>query len=483
MLLISRKGAVAGFLFFGLALSGCASVDSSDYRQTILVTSDPPGAEVFDRGELIGVTPAYVRVRRRLHPEIIIRFPGNPERRIELPTHYRWGDSFGTNFIILFAPIGWAVDWLTGNAWRMDDPPTQEFRGKARSKPSPDIVAIAPPLTVDSDTSDALGTLLERKISALGSKTLAYNDTVSLFDYYGSDHGLSRNPKLRYNLFYQLGANQVFLSKAEPTENGYLVKGQLHDIYTGHDGTERSWEITTADGSLRTDMNQHRFFNEYFHIFPNTLFLNLASYQPSLQIENQSYLGKSARREGALGEALSYISYIGLAHMDRPRADIRGRWTFDFVPLISASEKKIFFDNYQPLTGAEFDRLYLSAGYGIEVGHLSRIGFFYLDIVPTPAYTDIRYTWPDGQGRASRFSITTDAELGYSRFLNDHFIAKVFVRSVSEDAPLWAEAIHDISQKDEVVNGLSSVYAGVALGYYIPSSLNRKHSWQAVEKR
>ena len=138
--MISKKEALIGFLFLyvrlfprtclflvALFMGACASLDASDYRQTVLVNSSPPGATIYERGKKIGTTPEYVRVRRRHHPELTLDFGSGITRNLDLKTHYRWGDSFGADFLFLeFAPVAWGVDWATGNIWRLDDPAEAE---------------------------------------------------------------------------------------------------------------------------------------------------------------------------------------------------------------------------------------------------------------------------------------------------------------------------------------------------------------------
>lgn len=485
MALTFKREAWKGFLFLCLTLSGCASFDPNDYKQTVRVTSDPPGALIFERGQQIGVAPAFVRVRRRKRPEITLQYPGNDERIVPLKRHYRWGDSFAMNLVFgTLAPIGWAVDFATGVAWKMDDPPLERFSGKPIVQKKPDVIAIAPPVALDTETSDVIGNLLEKNVGAMQrGSVLSYRETAPYFEYYSSDHGLTSNPKLRYNLYYQLKANKIFVSKADVSSEGYLVTGHFHDPYTGDDSSPRTWILTSDDGSLNQQVSEHHFYTEYFHLFPNTIFLNLANYEPSIGIDDQEYKGSSTRGENVWDKMLDLISFIGLDHLERPRENVKGQFTFDFVPVVNASQVKLSFDSYKPLQAVKFDRTYIDAGYGIEVGHLSRVGFFYLDVVPALTFTRIHARIPDNDQRLSRLSIQPVSELGYTRFLSDHFVARLFVRTISEDSRLWENAIRRATHGNEIAGNVISGYAGIGIGYYIPSVLNRKGNWQAVERR
>jgi hypothetical protein len=58
----------------------------------------------------------------------------------------------------------------------------------------------------------------------------------------------------------------------------------------------------------------------------------------------------------------------------------------------------------------------------------------------------------------------------------------IFTRGINEDNDSWAQAIHGVSGRNENVQ-VNSQFSGVALGYHIPSSLNQKNNWRAVEKK
>jgi len=485
-----KKEALTGFLFLLLTscaaefLVGCASVDYTDYRQTVLVTSRPAGAEVYNDGEFVGVTPAYVRVRRSIRPRLTFLYPNNPPQDVPLKIHYRWGDSFGTNFLLFtLAPVGWATDLLTGTSWRLDDPPERDFKGRPVPTVNSNTIAIAPPEAIDAESSDAIGQLLERKIQdEKKGRVLPYAETVREFDYFGSDQGLTKNPKRRYNLFYTLKADKILLSRAEPHDDGYYyVNSHMYDVYTGAESDPHTWKLTSEDGSLREQLSQHRYYQQMFHWFPNALYLNLGTYTPQLSIDQQSFRGESANATGFFNQAATYISFLGLGHIDRPRPDVKGHFTFDFVPTLFYSRKKIEFNEYIPLRGALFDRSYVNACYGIEVGHMSWIGFFYFDLVPSLNWSQIRVSSPAVEDTSAEWSTIFVEELGYSRFIGEHLIVKLFVRGISEDDNLWGRAVHAVTRADEVVSNSASSMAGIAFGYYFPSSLNKKKNWKAID--
>lgn len=480
-----KKEADLGFLFLcALALVGCASIDSSDYRQTVLVTSNPPGAAIYQHGEKLGVTPAFVRVSRQHHPELGLEYFDKAKKQVDLTTHYRWLDSFGMNLLVLqMAPIGWLVDWSTGTAWRMDDPKEIVFNVKHEHEIAKSYsVAIAPPVINNLDVADALGSVLENKLKG-PFKVIPYEKTSALFSYYGSDQGLTENKTQRYNLFFELPAEQILVSKAEPKGDGYLVTAHLKNKFTDKDTGEYSWEITPAEGGLKEEFSTHRVFDQYFHLLPNTAFLTFSQYQSTVQVNQQEFAGKARGGQGLGDQFLNYINAISLAHLTRPRSNVMGHWIFEFVPTVNLSRKRIYFPDYKPLQDVDFDRWYISGGYGIEVGHLSRIGLFYLDVIPTVTWTQLHFETPDFEERLSRTSVTYTTELGYSHFFTSHFVGKIFVRNLTEDLYLWQKAIRDVTGHEDSLSSVSSVFTGISLGYYIPSSLTQRGGWKVIEHK
>ncbi len=484
--LVGALRSFLGLIFISVILGGCASVDFYNYRQTVLVNSNPPGATIYDRGEKIGVTPAFARVRRRYYPQITLALPGQAPQKVDLKSHYRWGDSFGTNFILFgLAPVGWVTDWLTGTAWKMDDPGMIVLPGgnaKPEIQPTK-LVAIAPPDVGDVDTADALGPLVEGKLrKADGYTILPYEKTAPLFGYYNSNHGLTENKNLQNNMYRELNVDHVFTSKAEPNADGYSVKGSLRDVYTGKETASVSWAITPADGALKNEFHSQRKIQEYFYILPNTFFLNFSQFNASLKIDESTYKGRSNRGHGFSEDLLNYLSAVSLAHLERPREHVRRQWTFGFVPTFIVSQKRIKFDDYRPLEDVNFERWYVGGGYGIEVGHLSSIGLFYFDYIPLVTWTRLNFRTQDFEETLSRTSITGMSELGYSYFFSSHMIGKIFSRQLNEDGYLWRKALHDITGQDRTITTINSIYFGVAIGYYIPDSISYKSGWKINEK-
>lgn len=473
-----------GFLFlFLFALGGCASIDPDDYRQTVLILTDPPGAKIYDQGNLVGVSPGYVRLRRGRKPEIKLLWEDHSSRQVRLKTKYRWDDSFGMNWLFLsLAPAGWIVDYLTGTAWDVEDPPLQTLEGKPSEWPTivkPQRVAVAPPEGVDADTADALGLAINDKLHTSEKFTvLDYAETSPTFRFFRGYNGLPQDKEDRYRLFSTLKVDHVLISRAEEKGDHFLVTAELKDVVTTHTASTYNWDIRPRDPELQEEFSTRTFINRYFRFLPNTVFLNFASYTPTIGVDGYTYRGKEGPA-GNFGEEFGrYLSALSIAGVDRDQFNTRGHFTFSFVPTAILSQKQIVFPSYGPANEAKFRRWYLGGGYGIEGGYMGRFGLVYVDFIPMLTWSSIKYENPDYSNSLSRFSLQTFVEMGYSIFITEHLIARIYFRNVSEDTTLWDKALTEAGGGSSIVtNSVSSGFAGISIGYYIPTSFQRRDGW------
>lgn len=474
---------ILSFLFL---FSGCASIDYADYRQTILVLSDPPGAKVYDEGRFIGVTPNYMRFRRALSPILRIEFPDGQIRNVPLKTHYRWDDSFGMNALFLyFAPVGWGVDMATGTAWNADDPPIQVL-GKGGQWPyprPPEKVAVAPPQGVDINTADALGMAIDEKLRATEHFTvLDYEETSPTFQFFRSYSGLAQDKDNRYRLLSDIKVDHVLLSTAEKRGDAFVVKAQLKDVITTKTKATYTWEISPRNQSIREQFTAKNFFNEYVHLLPNTVFLNFANYTPSVTAAGRTYKGKEAPANDVGDEMLRYLSALSLAGLERERFNTRGHFTFNFVPTAIVSQKEIVLPQYSAVNDTSFFRWYLSGGYGIEGGYMGRFGLVYADLIPMLTWARIKYSNPYADGEISRMSIQAMVEFGYSYFMTNHLVVRLYLRQVGEDNRMWNEALSEAAGTPQITNSVDSGFAGISIGYYIPTASKTRGGWQVKKK-
>ncbi len=457
------------FLFSALFLSGCASTTISGYRQPVLVTSDPPGAAVYERGQYIGTTPGFMRVRRRHHPVLEIRHAGKSPKDIPLTTKYRWFDSFWGNALFLtLAPVGWGVDWATGTAWEIQNPPL----GYTGIPSKGARLAISPPEMKDRDLADAVGTQLEQKFRNEGRFTVnSYEHTLPHFDYYSTTNTLPENVEDRNGLLGALQSEAVYFSTATEDENGIQVKGEVRNAFSGERIAEKEFRLPRLEGAGTPIRKQ---IPRYFHILPNTAFVNFTSFRALMDIDRVETEGVSVSDGSPMEDVMNVVGAVGLTRLQRPRANAISRWTFDFVPSINFSMKRIRFQFFTPPQDQDFDRIYASVGYGLEVGYQWKYGFPYLDLIPTATWSQLTYDVNQSEKVLDSWSTTFVVELGYQYFFSDHFVAKLFSRSLQEDPDLWKKAVSDIYGQQKRVETASTIISGLAIGYYFPSTARKK---------
>ncbi len=107
-------------LCFVVAVSGCATIMAGG-PDHIPVNSNPPGAQVFVDGVLVGQTPMVVTLdRERSHGTIQVQAPGFAPAIIQRDKEINgW---FWANLCI-GGLIGMVIDLVTGDVKRFDDTP------------------------------------------------------------------------------------------------------------------------------------------------------------------------------------------------------------------------------------------------------------------------------------------------------------------------------------------------------------------------
>ena len=219
-------------LMIAIFSSGCASMTRDGSFATTLIRSNPPGASIFVDGEKVGQTPELVEITRGRHPRFELDSASGREEYI-LPTRYRWGSSFASGFIfaIVYAPIAWAIDLLTGTAWdiRESDPVTIKLSkiDLDHSKPvrNPLDAVIAPPRSSSMTMSDDGGHALEKVIPHVRP----YDQSLSAFLDYDYEYG-SKDLSARRRLLKSLNTDLVYESCVENDETGLVLKSEIHEV-------------------------------------------------------------------------------------------------------------------------------------------------------------------------------------------------------------------------------------------------------------
>ena len=430
-------------------------------RQAVLVQSSPPGAAIFVDEKPVGRTPQYVEIKRSRRPLIEI---ADGEERIAVPmrSEYRWRDSFFTNLILLFyAPIGWGIDLLTETAWDADDPPVvtvAQVPEKPEKKQS--LVAIAPPQAEAMALSDAGGEALQEALLRAGTdvEVKPYRDTLGLFLRHGQDFDTeSVHARDGRDLYYQLGVDTVYESSIVEENGRWILRAWAKDAIT-QERTKENVEL-----SLSPSTQAERIFTgkQFFQrLVPNALGLDLASDNFVVTRGPSSYTLTQAPSETFLGQAASYANTLNISSLPPRRIGLAGRWQFTFVPSLRVSYRRLNASEIPGLTDRIYTRWWLSGGYGPELGYQKSGHYFYVNFLPTGFWNDI--SWDD---RGSRRSVTGtgisgQVEAGYLGFIDENWHARLFSRTLGEDANGWQEALGSGQPV-----GVNSLVTGLSLGY------------------
>lgn len=455
-------------------------MDRFEFKQPIKLLSDPPGAKVFYGPEYLGTTPAYIRVPREIRPELTYVFPGGEKQQVQLKTSYRWGGSFASNlFLLQFAPAGWVWDLYRGTAWNLKEPDIVRLPG-SHEWPMllpPKVVAVAPPMIKELNSISSLGLTIEDRLRSSESFTvLDYEKTESNFRYNRSYQGLSERESDLKRLYSTLRADHILETKGELRGDKYHLRGELRDIVTGRVDKVYEWEVVPPKEPDEATIFK-RFVKKSFHLIPNTVFISTSNFSTTMEINRVQQDGKELPNKTTFEQIADRITSISIARLDRSNFDIRGHWVFDFVPLLMVSKKNIIFPDFVPLIGAEFRRWLVNAGYGIETGYIGRYGFVYLDLIPSVAWTHVRYDGPADRGSIQSTKLIFNYEIGYSYFFTDHIVGRVHARIVHEDETLWGKAIRNASGTDAQTGTIGSSFGGISIGYYFDSP-GKRGGWQ-----
>jgi hypothetical protein len=108
--------------FSMLFLTSCATLYSSNSDQ-VSFDSDPPGADVFLKGQLICKTPCKHEVRRQSEgvPEVMLKKPGYKTARFDLNRTLTKAALFNFGFIsTTFGATSWGIDFLSGRMFEYE---------------------------------------------------------------------------------------------------------------------------------------------------------------------------------------------------------------------------------------------------------------------------------------------------------------------------------------------------------------------------
>ncbi len=460
-------------LIIAVLASGCASLTRDGSLATTLIRSNPPGAAIFVDGEKVGQTPELVEIARGRNPRFELDSSAGREEYI-LPTRYRWGASFASGFIfaIVYAPIAWAIDFLTGTAWdiRESDPIALKLSKYDLEHPkavrNPPDAVIAPPRSASMTMSDDGGHALEKAIP----KVRPYDQTLAAFLDHDYEYG-SKDLNARRRLLKSLNTDLVYESYIEGDETGLVLISEIHEV--------RGVGITPGPTvRISRDKQGPRVFGVGFglqpwwsRILPNTVGVDFAEEKLNFDLGGKNYEMQPVYGDEWWALGLRYASALNISSSPDRRRAFGSRWEFSAVPTFRFSRRTVKVVGMPPISGQfieaqpEFTRWSIGGGYGLEIGYLVGRHFLYFDLIPVFQWSRI-YWRQNGQDRdASRTAVNVRTELGYNYIFNSNWMLQGFIRSPGENTELWQDAFKSKFNDATVPTTVSNIITGVSVGY------------------
>jgi hypothetical protein len=475
---------LALFALCAASLAGCASLSRNGGEQAVYIRSEPPGASVEVGGQVVGKTPTFVILDRKRHPDPIRLLPP-PElkqatpREIKLQTRYRWGQSFAGGFgMAMFAPVSWGVDFLTGSAWQIQDPPP-EVLGKIKNPlpPASKVVAIAPPVADSLALSEIAASALEDQLQSNrppGYTVLPYKETLPTFLHERFDFDGPGNANDRRLFLMESGATIICFSHVERNGDDYVLKVELRD---GVDDKVivKNEIILTSDDDLAKIYGRGRSF---YRIFPNTVGLNYGTDQPSFQLQNESIDLVPAGGEDWWQTGLQYLSSVSLTSQPVYRSGRGSRWVYSFVPAARGSIRKLKAVGSPLVDGQVFERWLLFGGYGVEGGYQFGRHYIYASLIPGFVWSDVKWHRDGKDNSVANTQFAAQFEFGYLWSITEAWNIRFYLGSYAENNSVWSEALRRTARNNNAKFDEGSANAtsvGIIFGYNFEAAARKSY--------
>ena len=471
-----KAGARAGGLFLTPFVIGCGSMRFADYHQIVPVSSEPRGAQILVNGEPAGKTPQFLSLRRGRATQIKLIFPDGEIREQKIEEKYRWSPSFYGNLfglLVIYAPIGWGIDYLTGTAFEFRDLDVKLKEGSSllKSDYQQGIWLVPPPRSDNEFLSEDVANLLDQRLRREFPRARIFSpedQRISFFKaHWRYDNEPSDNEENDY--LARVHATHIVRSRVETSRETVQIHWELEDAFTRQVLLERDFSLTSGEVTSFGHRSLVERLASRFNFVPDLVFFDIGPASTSVAIEDRAPVSSEDRgHPHFFGEALNYLGAVGIT-VANP-ANTRGgwKWDFSFVPSLQMIQRSEEFPDSPVLQGLLFDRFRVTMGYGPRLGVNSQYGYFYGMFVPMVGWTQLSISNGPSASRTDSVNLHLAFELGYSRFLSDRFYFRLFAKSVSENANLWRRAVDAALAQPINVHSVSYITGGFSLGYYFP---------------
>ncbi|MGE0764355.1 MAG: hypothetical protein AB7N80_13825 [Bdellovibrionales bacterium] len=453
---------------FVLLQTSCTSIQLSDYKQPIKVTSLKPGAEIRHKGQLLGTTPAFVYVRRHRHPKLDLNYPGQPAVRYSIKTKYRWGESFAPSLFGAFlAPAFIILDLNTGTAWNLREATNIDVPGQSPVVQSAKFktVSLAPPQAANVTYSDQLALHLEKYFAHHpGWKLRPFKETVGMFEDSQYTYKAAAVAD-RSALFADIASSHIVESWPSCETKGkldYVVR----NVYTN-----QIEEAGTLD-LPRPERKAFGFLKEFVvGVVPNTITLDAASRAFEVEKRDGTIISTEAEPlAGWLGDFSRFVGSFSLTNLIPPG---RGRVFEAHTRLVSSLD--VNFSQFR-FSSADFnfnDTTYKLARGTLAIGPQgyleTALGLFYADLMVGPSYSRIEWNGANA-GKTEGGSVASILNFGYYRYFTNRIAFRLFVRRISEDFEKWDRVLDRSQNVDVPAKGVASLQGGMSLAFYFPEA-------------
>lgn len=443
--------------------SGCASI--TDRHQYVRVIPPQDSTLYYDNEKLSQGQPTTIRIVRTAKPQYTLKRQGHEEQKT-LNTHYRWGQSFGGNALMLYyAPLGWLVDLMTGAAWETRDEvdPSREFKLNKNSR-----LFILPPTGMDSLNSQQVGREITRwfQIHQPGLHALPFESSYYKALALGFDHESSilREDMDGYSeLLYDSHATHLVFSHYD--EDKKILQLKVFSPYS--EKTVAQFDIK----DIKPQQTKGRWswlVSETFEVFPNTISLGVLStnfdgcaYNGSPSEESQVYCADRSKKT-----PFNFFSSISLTNVMHFRKRVPWRLYLRFFPDLNVNFNQVEFSKANTnLPNLHLDWAFFSIGYGPRVSFILPVGEIFLEVIPIFAMNYLRLysshygnTQWVGKGGAI-------VQVGLNSWLSNRWNLRLFTKGYSQDL-LPGHNIDALSPNTQFSGGLSILQSGISIGYY-----------------
>lgn len=480
-MICSRNSLSILLCFASISLSGCASVFFNDYKQVVRVMSEPPGADIYNQdGEKLGVTPAYVKVRRDQQSELRLQLASGEIQSVTLNGDYRWSPSFYGNLVFVsLAPIGWGVDYLTKTAYGFKNPETVQFKRFALGVVDmrPPVLVIAPPqspwFSLSREVGEELYALIKERYPNKNVKN--YDESREIFNkfHYSYDHRAEGEDLSK--ILYATAADQYVETNIEERNDVVRIKVAVRDAFTRNIIQSFVVEKPAKDYAIFRKSPTTRELSKYFAFFPNALGFDVGDYSSKFSVgkgspsyASEEFVGKKVTKDG-FDQWLGLLGSFNILYVRPPQTDDGWRFNFLFVPSLYVSALTFQYTEMPELHDVEFRRFRTGFGYGPQVSVSSQYGTLYLSGVPTVNYTRIKWGNDTGTKEREMGEFIMLVELGYQLFVSNNIAFRLFFKTWAENDQRWTHIISDAAGRRIDVETSNVNYGGATLIWYWPT--------------